>query len=303
MPVSRVDGVSGVLNCLLVVLGFLVIFQMEPFVAAKADTLAPSDFLAEDAFAFGCQPDETLPDTVSGYLEFSNTCLLNDDNGLTNRDGDVFVMFERLNEIRARNGLNPLAWHEGAAEVARLHGADMHRRNYFSHQSPEGLSAVDRLRRFDRDEVFSVSGENLAYYSNSWPDAYNELTLQQQLEGSPSHLESMLNPEYTHVGAAIVKKGYTYIAVQVFIASEGQLDIELPAALHPGEEVFLPEEINGRRIGGWRLTTENGALISKAYDLRVEIPAEPEDKLNLVILGEESNRQYLLMNAPIFDLD
>src|SRR6476620_10442048 len=51
-----------------------------------------------------------------------------------------------VNEDRARAGCAPLAWDDRAAAAAQAHSEDMVMRHYFDHTSPEGRTAVDRLK-------------------------------------------------------------------------------------------------------------------------------------------------------------
>lgn len=304
MPVSHNKRQSGSLSRLLTILTCLIIFRMEPAALAETDGAAPSD--PGDytiLFADSCNADQPIPDAIPDYVDFADSCLLNGDTEISSLEDDTRIMFQRMNDVRVRNGLTPLIWHDGAAEVSRIHGTDMLRRDYFAHRSPEGLSGTDRLRRFDRDEVFSVSAENLAYFGDGRPSSYNSLTLQNQLEQSPSHFKNMLSPEYTHFGAAIVKQGNVYIAVQMFLASEGQLDEDWPARLQVGYAYDLPELIGDKPVGGWQLQTDRGLVITKAYDRHIEIPPSEAGRVKLVILGEVSSSEYLLLNGPVSDLD
>lgn len=43
-----------------------------------------------------------------------------------------------INKERKKHGLSPLAWDDRLSQIARSHSGDMARRNYFSHDSPEG---------------------------------------------------------------------------------------------------------------------------------------------------------------------
>jgi uncharacterized protein YkwD len=51
-----------------------------------------------------------------------------------------------LNRHRVRVGCAELQWHETAARVAQAHSADMARRGYFDHVSPEGVGMRARLQ-------------------------------------------------------------------------------------------------------------------------------------------------------------
>lgn len=54
---------------------------------------------------------------------------------------------EGINAERTKRGIPPLRWDDGLAAVARSHSQDMTERNYFSHDTPEGLDPTDRLHR------------------------------------------------------------------------------------------------------------------------------------------------------------
>lgn len=301
MTFSRIDGISVALNCLLISLLALLVFEVYPFGKVEAGTLAVSSTRPAETEIPVCNPSTPLPTAVSDYVAYTSQCLLHDDS-VTLLDGDVLMMFHRLNEVRRDHDLPDLKWHSGAAEVARLHAIDMVKRGYFAHQTPEGLKSSDRLRRIDRDEVFGVTGENLAYYGAGWPDDYTSTRLQQQLEGSPSHFKAMINSDFTHAGAAIVRRGNIYMAVQVFLASEGQLPQQWPMVISPGDVFDLPDRVGQRAVGGWRLVTPDNRVVAKAYDKKVRVPATATDRLRLVVLGEDSPSAFILLNAPAADL-
>jgi uncharacterized protein YkwD len=52
-----------------------------------------------------------------------------------------------VNEERARHGLAALAWDAKLARIAGQHSRDMAKRNYLSHDSPEGRGFDDRYRQ------------------------------------------------------------------------------------------------------------------------------------------------------------
>ena len=54
---------------------------------------------------------------------------------------------EGINAERTKKGIPPLRWDDGLAAVARSHSEDMTERNYFSHDTPEGLDPTGRLHR------------------------------------------------------------------------------------------------------------------------------------------------------------
>lgn len=55
-----------------------------------------------------------------------------------------FLVHQKVNEHRLGNNQTALSYHSGIADVARLHSADMVARNYFEHDSPEGIGPDER---------------------------------------------------------------------------------------------------------------------------------------------------------------
>jgi uncharacterized protein YkwD len=55
-------------------------------------------------------------------------------------------ILQRVNAERRNAGLHILRHNTLLADAAQLHAKDMHKRGYFSHFTPEGLSYVDRIR-------------------------------------------------------------------------------------------------------------------------------------------------------------
>ncbi|GAB3195297.1 uncharacterized protein YkwD [Pontibacter aydingkolensis] len=107
-------------------------------------------------------------------------------------------MLELLNQERIANGLKPLQADTALRSVARQHSTDMFRRGYFSHYSPEGYDAGDRIR--EAGVRFLVSGENLALAPT--------LTIAHEgLMDSPGHRANILGARYSRVGIGVMKGG------------------------------------------------------------------------------------------------
>jgi uncharacterized protein YkwD len=82
--------------------------------------------------------------------------------------------------------------------VARQHSADMLARGYFSHYSPEGKTALDRLRA--QRIAFLIAGENLAL-------APTVTVAHTGLMHSPGHRANILRPQFGKVGIGILDAG------------------------------------------------------------------------------------------------
>lgn len=121
--------------------------------------------------------------------------------------------FNAINQLRADNGL-PLLVRNGAVDaVSRAHSADMLRRDYFDHDTPEGNTVQDRLLAGGVTTMTSM-GENFAFASG-FPDPV-DVTVQGWVD-SPGHLANILRPDWTHSGMGVARDGSTFYFTQVFV--------------------------------------------------------------------------------------
>ena len=97
---------------------------------------------------------------------------------------------------------------------AAAHNADMLGRNYFDHESPEGVSPFDRMRDFGY--VLAAAGENLAWRGTTGSldlgqtvaGQFDDLFVDQQIEGR-GHRVTMLNAQFREVGIGIARGSFT----------------------------------------------------------------------------------------------
>jgi len=124
--------------------------------------------------------------------------------------------YVRANRARAERGLPRLDMRLDLIELARMHALDMAERDYFSHDSPEGVGPGDRARR--EGVSFRVFAENLARVRYARDPA--ALAVKGWL-ASPGHRRNLLDERghgyrYTGVGAARAPDG-TVLISQVFL--------------------------------------------------------------------------------------
>jgi uncharacterized protein YkwD len=123
------------------------------------------------------------------------------------RPADALALWRDVNAVRAAAGLAPLALEPQLCDVARAHARDMATRNYFDHESPEGVGPFDRLARAGWH--YGYAGENIAL------DA-DEGRVESDLYASPGHRANMLGPHYRRVGIAAVRTPAGEIFVEDF---------------------------------------------------------------------------------------
>lgn len=122
--------------------------------------------------------------------------------------------FNLTNEARVKNGLALLAWDSELCRMARIHSEDMAKRQFFSHQTPEGLGLKQRARSVGILH-FKVLGENIAY--NQGFEDPGAFAVERWLTSS-QHRANILSQEFraSAVGTFVAEDGKVYLT-QVFI--------------------------------------------------------------------------------------
>jgi uncharacterized protein YkwD len=135
--------------------------------------------------------------------------------GLADRGRIAAEMLRRVNDVRRRAGLAPLAANPLLDRVSQEHAEDMLARSYFGHQTPEGLGPSDRARA---DGYRPGIGENLVE---------ERFSVEEALEAwmnSRDHRRNILDPGSRELGLGLAvgagydaaPGGYRVIWVQSF---------------------------------------------------------------------------------------
>lgn len=121
-----------------------------------------------------------------------------------------------INGEREEQDLQPLTLCFELCGVARLHAEEMIDLGYFGHRSPKTGSPGDRVRRAGLS--YDSVGENLAG-NTSVSHAHQMLML------SRAHRANLLNPDYGHLGVAVLRGGrYGLMIVQIFTSGLSRED-------------------------------------------------------------------------------
>lgn len=105
-----------------------------------------------------------------------------------------------INDIRGQQGLLRLA-RDGALDgVARDHARDMATRGYLAHETPEGLTPPDRIKRGGVTGI-SLAGENVGTTSRLDPN--------REIVGawmaSPAHHDNIVAPAFNATGIGVAR--------------------------------------------------------------------------------------------------
>jgi uncharacterized protein YkwD len=124
-------------------------------------------------------------------------------------------LLHEVNAVRAQHDLIPLRRTPELDRAALGHSVDMARRNYLSHDSPEGANPVDRILRAGV-EGFTLAAENLGKTNRGDP---NREIVRSWL-ASPDHRRNLLAPPFNTTGIGIARTAdgflvYTQLYVTV----------------------------------------------------------------------------------------
>ncbi|HEV2145910.1 MAG TPA: CAP domain-containing protein [Longimicrobiaceae bacterium] len=111
-----------------------------------------------------------------------------------------------VNQHRASLGCPALVRDDRVAAVALAHSRDMATRNYFSHNSPEGVTPWQRLASVG--VRYATAGENIAWGVNSAGEAYS------MWMNSAPHRRNIENCAFTHHGVGVYDGRWTHVFIR-----------------------------------------------------------------------------------------
>jgi uncharacterized protein YkwD len=123
------------------------------------------------------------------------------------------------NQECVNDGLAPLSWDPHLELVAQAHARDMALRQYFDHDTPEGLTPFERLDAVD-SAPWSWRAENL-FAGITFPVEDSPAYAVEGWMNSPGHRANILDPNLEAVGVGVYyhtgdPEGYTGYFVQLF---------------------------------------------------------------------------------------
>lgn len=111
------------------------------------------------------------------------------------------ALVREINALRRDNDLRPLVSSPALARAAAAHTTAMLSAGFFAHESPDGTSFSERLKRFyaNTGPGWTV-GENLALFG---PDQPSALDVVRMWLGSPLHRANLLRSSWRELGVAV----------------------------------------------------------------------------------------------------
>ncbi|MCU1681701.1 MAG: Conserved putative secreted protein [Amycolatopsis sp.] len=117
----------------------------------------------------------------------------------TRSDSQADQVVDLVNQARADAGCAPLSVESHLTNAAQEHSDDMSARNYFSHDTPEGVSFDQRIRAAGYSQP---GAENIAKGSTS-----AKQTMQLWMNSS-GHRQNILNCSLTKIGVGVATDGW-----------------------------------------------------------------------------------------------
>lgn len=152
-------------------------------------------------------------------------------------DVSIIELLNLTNQKRIDNDLKPLKENQQLNQAASKKAIDMFDKNYWAHNSPDGVTPWVFIKGSGYDYVYA--GENLARGFTNATDVVNAWM------ASPTHRENLLSPNYEDVGFSIragkLNGEDTILVVQEFGSKNPSIMADQPSEVK-GEKfsVFLP---------------------------------------------------------------
>ena len=125
------------------------------------------------------------------------------------------MIFNKVNEERAKAGVAPLSYSNTMQKYARIKSEDMGVRKYFSHEDPNGQLITAKMKG---DGVsYNAWGENIAYLGGYSGESNIANQFMTNWMNSSGHRANILSPNFTSIGVGVYKIGNTYYATQEFM--------------------------------------------------------------------------------------
>jgi uncharacterized protein YkwD len=197
------------------------------------------------------------------------------------------LALELVNKSRAENKLPPLQIGKEVNAAAKAHAADMLRRNFYDHVTPEGKTIQDRFIKAGGSR-WQLAAENIARCTGCELGVKTVEEFQRGWMNSKGHRENILRRGIIQFGFSMVTQpGKPLYAVQTFSGpgvSNGSAGNEAAKPLSEKEVVAKALEVlNAERKKAGRPAFVESAGLTKA--VRSLLPAKKLDEFNLSQIG------------------
>lgn len=213
-----------------------------------------------------------------------------------------------FHRIRSERQLAPFAVETTLAGIARDYAAEMLRRGFFDHRSPDGEGMPERVARHHR-RLIGLPGENLWAgdgVSSSDPPALAE-RIASDLMGSPGHRENILHADFTHMGVGAEVRRDEVRVVQLLAQVDAYLNSPLPLRLKAGRTADLSLRLVANRGSAARFdlySLKSRQKEAGPVSIDQPIPEAPSGEYSLRFYFRTDQRRRLsIVYGPSFWLE
>ena len=149
-------------------------------------------------------------DPMDTIRPFEGAEVIGCDGRMVSLDGREAELLRLHNEVRAEQGVEELCVQENLMVAAQGHAEDMIERDFYAHETPEGLTPGDRITR--AGYPFATYGENNNRVSGGYSGEPGRDELRDAFESwmeSPPHRANLLDPDFREVGIGLSTGQYT----------------------------------------------------------------------------------------------
>ena len=214
-PIKAGDKLQKLNNFFVLAESFTADKNMKPYKFPRPTLLYPDllvsfyhDTGAGDALiALRLERLETARERVASFLRFryaagGDRSGMDEETMRQAEAADELQLFDLVNVMRAKEGLPPLEWHEGASRTALGHSLEMYIFRYFDHTSP--VTGKTLPQRLDDEMVpFRIAAETLCRGQIDAPEAFHDLI------NSPEHRKAVLDAAYQFAGVGVYGDCFT----------------------------------------------------------------------------------------------
>lgn len=207
---NRILGIfPSVLSGLILISFVLILVATLPLPSLARNTILSSkisSFLLSNAQGWEKQIDNVFGGVINETISFLTIePKSNEMMSLNFKATDILPditaeqdMFNMVNKEREERGIRKLSFDTELRDVGRRHCADMLKRGYFSHYTPEGISPFDRMDT--AGVIYIYAGENIALAPTT------DIAMQGLMD-SPGHKANILSTDFGRVGIGVIDGG------------------------------------------------------------------------------------------------
>jgi hypothetical protein len=216
-------------------------------------------------------------------------------------------LYLQFNQLRAAEGLPPVAPDEELAGIARNHSADMLHQDYFGHRDQHGEGPSERVANGHR-RLVGLVGENLwsgFHRPECTGPGYAKALATEAIErflGSPPHRRNLLRADYTHTGFGVVVGRGHVLVTQLLADVKAYTSQAVPEEVESGYRLEFRLAEGTREAAGFDIRPLAGAIpLAVPFQPGEMILDLPSGRYRVYFYFRESGtRRYHIYPGPAF---